>query len=438
VTDVAGNVADWPVPFYVKTPALPPWFPPLHTTTHAASGMEPGLTLIPTIYMSPLLPGTGSYVILVDGEGKVVWYYATRERIRDVTRLRNGNFLCLHADERQAFELDPLGNIVQKWWAANLGTTGAPQGSTMVAVDTIHHELDQLPPGEQADFIGLSSSHRLFPDYPTSEMDPTQTEAVGHVAGTVVFEMQRDGTVVRSCDLLDVLDPYRMCYGSLASVYSVHYGQHLRDWSHANSVILDRSDDTWIVSVRHQDAIVKIRRSDHSIVWIHGSHERWNKPWSDHLLHPVGIPFDWHFHQHAAQLDPSGRMTLFDNGNFDAIPPTPAASAFSSRAVAYQLDPITHSTQEVWSWDGAGQPFYSGSLGAAFPLPITGNVLLTAGNIRVTGQNRSYAMIQEVSGTMPSELRFELIVNDPSLPNPSPYNWTVYRTRRVTSIYPHH
>jgi arylsulfate sulfotransferase len=437
VSDASGNTAEWPIKFHYTTPHLPSTFPPLQINVDDPAHMEPGLTLLPARYSgSSSLPGGGAFVILLDDEGEVVWYYGTRQQLRDVSRMRSGNFLCLNSFQ-DAFEIDPLGHIVQRWWAANLGTGGAFPGSTLVPLDTFHHEFSESPLGDAADFIGLSSSHRQYPNYPTSVTNLSQTQPVGDVAGSVIFEIRRDGTVVRQLDLLDVLDPYRLCYNSLSPVFGDLYGVDLADWGHANSVMVDTSDDTWVVSIRHQEAVVKIRRSDNSIVWIHGTPERWTAPWSNYLLQPAAGTFEWHFHQHAAEIDVNGVMTMFDNGNNRVVPPTapPPTTQWYSRAVAYKIDPVTHVTQQRWEWTGGGVPFLSGSLGSAFELPRTRNVLMTAGNIVAPG-NKSFAKIQEVSTTFPSAVRFEVVVNDPALPGANPYNWVVYRTRRITSVYP--
>ncbi len=435
VRDVAGNVAEYPVRFHYTTPPLPSGFPPLSVTVSNPSGMEAGLTLVPARFSSSMSPASGTFIILLDAEGQVVWYYSTRAGLRDASRLRNGNILCLNTS-RDAFEIDPLGNIVQRWWASNLGTAGAPAGSTLVAVDTLHHELSQLPLGETADFIGLSSSYRSYPNYPNNEVDPTITIPVGHVAGDVIVEFRRDGSIVRSFDVIDALDPYRICYNSLAPIYTGFYPTSVTDWGHSNAVMVDPSDDTWIVSLRNQETIVKIRRADHSVVWIHSTPERWVAPWSNLLLQPIGQPFEWHFHQHWPQLDANGRLSVFDNGNYRVVPPAPAtpSSQWHSRGVAYEIDPVARTTRQVWSFEGIA-PFLSGSLGGCLPQAVTGNYLLTEGNMPAP-MNHSFSRVQEVTGTMPGSLQFEVYVNDPTGPAPSPWNWNVYRARRVSSVYP--
>jgi hypothetical protein len=104
--------------------------------------------------------------------------------------------------------------------------------------------------------------------------------------------------------------------------------------------------------------------------------------------------------------------------------------------VTFHIDPIAHTTQQTWTWYGVSS-FLSGSLGTAWLLPLTGNRLLTEGNMLVPMMNKSFSRIQEVTTTLPGALRFELVVNDPTQPAPNAFNWNVYRARRVSSVYPH-
>lgn len=60
------------------------------------------------------------------------------------------------------------------------------------------------------------------------------------------------------------------------------------DWCHANAVSHDPRDDSLLVSLRHQDCIIKIDRRSGDLVWILGDPGNWRAPWSDSLLRPVG------------------------------------------------------------------------------------------------------------------------------------------------------
>jgi hypothetical protein len=259
------------------------------------------------------------------------------------------------------------------------------------------------------------------------------------VVGDVVIEFNRDGTIVREFKVLDVLDAYRICYGSLANVYNALYGASTFDWSHGNAAEVDTSDNSWVISLRHQDAVVKVRRSDRQIAWIHGPHERWKARWVPFLLTPVGAPFEWNFHQHSPDMSTPGVLTMFDNGNYRVIPPTPAppTDQWYSRAVRFQIDPVAMTTQQIWEYDGGTMPFLDPMLGDADPLP-NGNVLVSEGTKQVPSANRQYSRIFEVRAASPGqELVYEVIVNDPALPAPNPYNWNVYRSERYTSVYAH-
>jgi len=439
IRDAAGNRTVWPFGFVLTTPALPSNFPPLNVTTSSPGLMEFGVTLTAMRWQSPTIPGVGTYCVFLDASGQVVWLYETAIGLRDALRLRNGNLL-IHANNRLAQEVDLFGNIVNQWWAARLGLTGAPAGAIPVDCDSFHHEMQELSVAENENFLVLSTEMRIYPNYPTSETDPTQTAPFGNVIGDVIVEFQKDGTLVREFKVLDVLDPYRLCYGSLAGIYNPLYGGIVTlDWSHGNAAFLDDNDSSWVMSLRHQDAVVKVRRSDQSIAWIHGPHERWVAPWTQHLLTPVGFPFEWNFHQHSPELDAAGNLTMFDNGNYRAIPPTPAAPAdqWYSRAVGYQVDPVAMTTTQIWDWREA-TPFFSGQFGDVDPLPVTGNYLVTDGAKPVTGLNKTYSRIVEVRAASPGQqVVYEVIINDPTGPAPSPYNWSLYRAERYSSIYPH-
>jgi len=438
IRDAAGNRTPWNGGFIFTTPPLPANFPPLHVTTSQPALMEPGVTLTAMVWTTPTASNSGTYLVYLDNEGQVVWLCQLAATARDVMRLRNGNLVATLTN-RLAEEIDPYGNIVTQWWAARLGTAGAPPGATFVDCDSFHHEFHELPDSELGNFIALSTEMRTYPNYPTSEVNPAQTSPTGTVVGDVVVEFKRDGTLVRELKLLDVLDPYRMCYGSLAGFYNALYGMSTYDWGHSNAAQVDFGDDAWVVSLRHQDAVVKVRRSDHSIAWIHGPHERWVAPWTQYLLTPLGGPFEWNYHEHSPDLDSAGNLTMFDNGNYRVTPPAIAAptSSWYSRAVTFHIDPVAMTTQQVWAYYGA-TPFLSDKFGDADPLPTTHNVLVTDGaKPDPNGANLQYSRLVEVTTGSPSQVVYEVIVNDLTQPNASRFNWNLYRAERYHGLYPH-
>lgn len=442
--DQAGTAVDAPQSLFFSTPPLPADFPPIHATRPPENGVgvEPGWTLFAAWNLAG--PATRTFVVLLDEDGEVVWFFdSEKEELTKgytilVQPMANGNMLIL-AGNLFLMELTFTGEIVGKWFAASLHPHLRPEGVIDIDTDTVHHEILDLPDAEEAAFLFLSSEERVLPNYPASEGDPGQTVPESRVIGDTIVEAKRDGTIVKWVSLFDVLDPYRVVYDSLRDGWNTLYpGPQTEDWTHGNSVIIDPRDNTYIVSLRHQDAVVKFdREPPHQIRWILGDPGRWKQPWSDYLLAPMN-GLQWPFHQHAPQVMSNGNLLLFDNGNHRAIPPAPGlpSEQLFSRAVEYRIDEQAMTVEQVWAYGGPTDPlhfFYSSFLGDANELPTTGNVLVCDGAKRIAPGSPVYARVVEVTrGPNPVEL-FEVFVRDD---DPiSPKNWAVYRAFRIQSVY---
>ncbi len=418
-------------------PVLPPDFPPLHVEVSDPSRMEPGYTLFNAI--SPGAP-SGNYLIIVDELGDPVWYYNAPHAITDARRLANGNLCYLHNADGMR-EIDMLGNTVQDWWAANLGTADAPAGATLLAVDSLHHEATELPTSCDGDFLALSTELRTLPNYPSNETDLQPLLPQANVVGDVVVEFKRDGSIVQQWSLMDILDPYRLGYNSLGVSFNLRYSMPTFDWSHGNAVVYLEGDDSILISLRHQDCVIKLSRATGELQWILGAPERWNMPWAAALLQPLTssqdpAPFGWSYHQHAPMLTAGGGILLFDNGNERAIPPAvPLAEGQRySRAVEYGIDEVLGTVQQLWSFGGPAASWYSSALGDADQLPQTGNVLLCDG-AKFRGPGPTFGRVLEVTRDSPGVVVFEIAVRDDS-PSPSPATWLIYRAERLPGLYP--
>jgi hypothetical protein len=105
----------------------------------------------------------------------------------------------------------------------------------------------------------------------------------------------------------------------------------------------------------------------------------------------------------------------------------------------YRIDPMRGSIAQLWSYGRPGDEiFYSAAVGSAYPLPATGNVLVTDGARITDGEGRPtdngagarrWARIVEVTRTRPARKVFELVVGNDAAP--SAYGWSVYRARRL-------
>ncbi len=398
----------------VTTGPLPENFPQLEITSDPGL-MEPGVTLFES----------GGFLIMVDETGEVVWYYrepGSTSLDRDVRRMPNGNLLLL-LPVHNIIEIDMLGNTVRSWYTAQ--TSEGSTGGTPVDAAAFHHEVF---PMENGNFLALSSELREFPDYPSSTTNPSAPLETANVAGDVIVEFAPDGTVVNEYHLLDIIDPYRLGYSSLIIGWDWFYHDYFgiegptRDWTHANAVIHDTRDDSLIISIRHQDAVIKIDRQTGVLIWILGTHSNWDPDvFGPFLLNPVADDeLFFQYHQHAPMITEEGNIMLFDNGNFRASPFEPVYPEDFSRAIEYSIDESSMDVSIVWESTGfSPEPIFAGFLGDADKLPQTGNVLITFGG-------RNPAVIAEVTHTTPAVKVFEI----------SDANNFIYRAERLPGVYP--
>jgi len=417
VLDIDGIDLIEPVVFDVITDPLPEAFPQISVTS-IPELMEPGVTLFEA----------SGYLIAVNEIGEVVWYHDIQffsgNLDRDVRRMNNGNLLLLLPRGR-IVELDMLGNIINMWHPS--GSEEGDPGS--IAVDTLafHHEVSEMQSGN---LLVLSVEFRRFSDYPTSAFDPFAPTDSAIVAGDVIVEFAPDGTVVNEWSLLDMLDPFRINYSSLLGIYDdflesvIGAPVETRDWSHGNAVIHDPSDDSIIVSLRHQDAVVKFSRQTGELIWILGPHENWDlEEFGQFLLTPQSDEeFFFQYHQHAPDITDEGTYIIYDNGNNRASPfdPTLPDSENFSRAVEYNINKFTKEVEIVWEYGQfEDESLYTFFIGDADYQPMTGNVLITFGGTQP-------ARLIEVTRTTPALKVFDLSLSE---------NFT-YRSERLPSLYP--
>ena len=420
-------------PFVWTTPPLPKSFPPLSVSISNPDRMEPGMTEFnPWVDAGKRIP-----LVIVDHEGVVRWYYDGHRVFDDHRRLPNGNFLFT-PDECILLEVDILGNLVRSWYSARhpVGCEDVPEGSVPVDIESIHHEMTQLSNGN---FLVLSSEGRWVDDFPTSEDDPDAPRQRAYSVGCVIVEFTADGDVVKYIPLMDLLDPTRIGRDTLPAdqpgqpwgmvdAYAEREGVPVNDWDHSNAVVYEESSDSYYVSVRQQDAVIKVSRSAESLTWILGTPTNWKSPWREKLLSPVG-ELEWPYHQHAVDVTAAG-VGMYDNGNHRASAFEASTEVEYSRAVLYSVDEAARTVEQTWSYgEPAGEDsFYSWAMSDADWLPTTGNVLITNGNLLTESHDRTFAQILEVAqdGTR----QFELQVG-----GGTPNTWfLMHRSRRIRDI----
>lgn len=216
----------------------------------------------------------------------------------------------------------------------------------------------------------------------------------------MVVEVDENGVVVDEWRLWEILDPYRdaaikaldqgaVCLnidpklaGKTLSADDLqkldqegHFGDIVgtgpgRNWAHVNSVDYDPTDDSIILSSRHQCAVIKIGR-DKKVKWILGGSRGWKKPFSELLLKPVdskgkaldcgdascnNTEFDWTWTQHTAfRIDAKSDknvmvLSVFDNGDGRGFDQPPLPDMKYSRAVIYKIDQRKKTVEQIWEY----------------------------------------------------------------------------------------
>ena len=230
-----------------------------------------------------------------------------------------------------------------------------------------------------------------------------------HTVRDVILEVDEDGRAVDEFRLFDILDPYRdvvikamdqgaVCLNidfdkmghtmSQAELDAMDKNETFgdvpgvgagRNWAHVNSVDYDPTDDSIIISSRHQSALIKIGR-DKEVKWILGSHEGWKDAYKDKLLTPVdkdGKPiacdgskceggFDWTWTQHTGwRIDSKSDdkivyLTVFDNGDARGMEQPALADEKYSRGVVYKIDQEKKTVEQLWEYGKErGHEWYS-------------------------------------------------------------------------------
>lgn len=268
------------------------------------------------------------------------------------------------------------------------------------------HGLDAAQNGHT--FLRVSSSDLRRPDGKRV-----------HTVRDVIIEVDASGNVVDEFRLFDILDPYRdnvikaLDQGAVClNIDASKAGQTLsaeelaaqdksdafgdiagvgpgRNWAHVNSVDYDPSDDSIIISSRHQSAIVKIGR-DKKVKWILASPEGWKGELAKKVLKPVdksGKPikcegsvceggFDWTWTQHTAwRVDSKSNadviyVTAFDNGDARGMEQPPLPDMKYTRGVMFKIDQKKMTVEQVYEVGKAeGHEYYSPVTGLAEYMP---------------------------------------------------------------------
>ena len=408
-------------PVIFTTPLLPSDFPNLVLLTNRPELMEPGYTLFRVVNNN----SARAFLTIVNNAAEVVWFSSSIPSTLEVKALPNGD---LFLPQNYGFlEVNLLGNTVQTWNVPTNWTVNYHEGTI-----TDHNSI-----------LFIHDDTRVVTNFPTS----TSNSNAPLQATTVLFNWiaelsMTNGSLLNTWSLIDMVQSNRVNY----LTYTIFNPALGWDCEHANAVIPDPRDDSVIVSLRHQDAIIKFSRATGKLQWILGPHENWSPDFQPYLLAPVGIPFAWSYAQHAPMLTPQGTLLVYDDGDFRASPFDPGIADADnfSRVVEYRIDEAAMEISQVWDYGRTNSPrIYSDRVGNADWLPQTGNVLITFGNVNyVDGAHPSpfsasatMARIQEVTHGSDPQLVFDLALFNYGNPATTYLGDSAYRSHHVADLY---
>jgi len=389
-------------PLTFVTGPLPSDFPPCILVTNQPDKMDRGYILLRNVNRNT----ARAYLTVVNKYAEVIWY-STVATTSDVRQLGNGDlFIPLTTS---FVEVDMLGRTVQTW--------NVPSGLNINLHDGV--------PTPHGTILYLNDASEVVSNFPTSATDPNAPLQTTNVLYNRVVEISAtNSSLLNLWSPINVLDPRRLTY----LTFQVHTPQGW-DIEHANAVIEDPSDDTLIVSMREQNAVIKLARSTGQ-VWILGPPENWGPAFQNYLLTPVGTPFEWQYGQHAPVITRRGSLLLFDDGNFRASPYAPPVADANnySRAVEYAIDEDTMTVRQVWEYgQNASERLYIGQVGNADELPTLDHVLVNFGYVSYdnglspspTAPGASMIRIQEVTRDDNPQVVFDMAVFNYTNTSPS-------------------
>ncbi len=280
-------------------------------------------------------------VMAIDRNGEIVWYREFDFGLMDCRLSRQETLLVMGSDGR-AVELGFDGSIRQQWYCRPRFPDGLD--GTALATEKFHHTLCEI---EADRYLTLSVEHR-----PLDRPDRSWT----HLMADTVLIFERDGTIVTEFCLADILDTDRACYGDKAPYWSNQGWPQTRDWSHGNCAIVDDRDGGLLLSLRHQDCVVKVSPAG-ELIWILGDPAGWTDDLKTSLLTiKGGRPF---YHQHDLSFTAAGELLLFDNGTAGAVPPSSEQPIedCESFGLAYAIDETSGTATETWRYGGPDLPY---------------------------------------------------------------------------------
>ncbi|HEV2578003.1 MAG TPA: aryl-sulfate sulfotransferase [Acidobacteriaceae bacterium] len=317
-----------------------------HTFTTGKPLLSPNLTVTTTAGLTPqsgleeltLLAGSMVGIATTDLQGNVVWSYTlpnspSTDDIEGVKQLPNGNFV-IGIGQGSSYpiisgsapgpgtvvairEIDLAGNIVREISAADLTDELKAAGYNII-LQQFHHEVTPLPNGHILVLANTTQTFTNLPGYPGNT----------NVLGDVIIDLDQNLQPAWVWNEFDHFDVNR-------------HPMQFPDWTHTNAIVYSPDDHNILVSIRHQNWVVKVDYEDGAgsgkVLWRLGEG-------GDFTLQGGTDPTDWQYAQHMPHIvGPTSAgifsLILMDNGD-DRIFPDGGQCGTGSEPACYSTIPV--------------------------------------------------------------------------------------------------
>jgi arylsulfate sulfotransferase len=288
---------------------------PVQTTTGSGATPEAGIEVWNTAIPSNVLQAFAT-----DLDGKVIWSYqyqgSVADLIQGIQQLPNGDMLMPISYlssitvtntvglVNEIREIDLAGNTVRNLTTDQLNEKLAASNlrdgdGNVYNFRGFHHSVVALPNGHWVTLADYRKSYTDLPGYPGTTP----------VLGDAIVDVDQNGDPDWVWNTFDHLDINR-------------HAMNFPDWTHSNGLLYSADDHNLLLSIRHQNWIVKIKFEDGqgsgAIMWRLGEG-------GDFKLIGGTDPTDWFYAQHGASFfspNTTGlfRLGLMDNGNDRVLP----------------------------------------------------------------------------------------------------------------------
>lgn len=298
-------------------------FPQISVTTTSGMTPQPGIEML-NVIQPPM-----AQAFSTDLNGNVIWSYIfqplNNDSIQPIKLLANGH-LIVNINNPSApsrlREIDLAGNTIRELNITTLNQELAAAGFNLVA-ETMHHDVTPLPNGHFLILVNSTKQFTNLPGYPGTIT----------VTGDQIIDLDPNWNPVWVWNSFDHLDINR-------------HPMNFPDWTHSNALLYSKDDGNIIISMRHQNWLLKINynngQGDGSIIWHLGEG-------GDFKLIGGTDPTDWFWAQHgpsfvSANTTGTFSLAVMDNGDDREFPAGVTCGASGEPACAY-------STAEVLQLD---------------------------------------------------------------------------------------